>query len=98
VLVTADPAPPAKGSNVWTIEVRDSGGASVEGLTITPSAFMPDHGHPAPLKPTATAAGGGTYTVTPLYFFMAGYWEVTLSFQPTGGAKETVTFPICVPG
>jgi hypothetical protein len=98
VLQAADPAPPAKANNTWTIEIRDADQAPVGGLTITPSAIMPDHGHPPSVKPVATAKGGGTYEVTPLYFFMAGYWEVTLTFTPTGGAKQTIVFPICIPG
>src|SRR4051794_2517011 len=44
VLLTAEPAPPAKGDNTWTIEIRDAAQAPVDGLVITPSALMPDHG------------------------------------------------------
>jgi hypothetical protein len=98
VLVAAAPAPPVKGNNTWTVEIRDASQAPVEGLTITPSALMPDHGHPPSVKPVVTAKGGGTYEVTPLYLFMAGYWEVTLTFTPAGGTRETITFPICIPG
>jgi hypothetical protein len=98
VLTSADPAPPAKGDNTWTVRILDADGMPVDGLTITPSAIMPDHGHPPSVKPVATPAGDGAYSITPLYLFMAGYWEVTLQFQPAGSAKQTVVFPICIPG
>jgi hypothetical protein len=99
VLVAADPTPPIrKGNNTWTVEIRDASQMPVDGLAITPTAIMPDHGHPPSVKPTATAAGGGRYTIMPLDLFMAGYWEVTLTFQPPTGDKESVLFNICVPG
>jgi hypothetical protein len=98
VLTSANPGPPAKGDNTWTVRILDANGVPVDGLTVTPAAIMPDHGHPPSVKPIATAGGDGTYTVTPLYFFMAGFWEVTLTLQPAGGAKDSVVFPICVPG
>jgi hypothetical protein len=98
VLVAADPAPPAKGNNMWTVEIRDANQMPVDGLTITPSALMIDHGHPPAVKPKAAALGNGQYTIMPLDLFMAGYWEVTLAWQPEGGARETIVFNICVPG
>jgi hypothetical protein len=99
VLVMADPAPPAKGNNSWTVEIRDASQAPVDGLTITGAANMPDHGHPPSVKPVVKATGApGQYSVMPLDFFMAGYWEVTLTFQPPGGAKESIVFNICIAG
>ena len=65
---------------------------------MTPTAFMPDHGHPSSVKPAATDVGGGMYEVTPLYLFMAGYWEVTLTFVPPGGVKQAIVFPLCISG
>ena len=98
VLVAADPAPPIKGNNTWTIEIRDANNIPVDALTVTASANMRDHAHPPSVTPVATAAGHGRYTVTPLYLFMAGLWDITLTLQPAAGAKDTVLFPICIPG
>jgi hypothetical protein len=97
VLVTADPAPPIKGDNTWTVRILDANQMPVDGLSITPSANMPDHNHPPSVKASVTPAGNGSYTVMPLYLFMAGFWEVTLTLQPPGGAKDSVIFPICIP-
>jgi len=100
VLVESVPGPPAKGTNAWTVKILDAGGAPQDGLTITGAANMPDHRHPATVKPVVTPVDGsaGTYSVTPVYLFMPGYWEVTLTLQPAGGTKDTVVFPVCIPG
>jgi hypothetical protein len=39
----------------------------------------------------------GTYAITPLYLFMAGYWEVTLTIQ-VGATRDDVVFPVCISG
>jgi hypothetical protein len=100
VLVESDPGPPIKGTNAWTVKILDGNGAPQDGLTITGAANMPDHRHPTTVKPVVTPAGGGTgtYSVDPVYLFMPGYWEVTLTLQPPAGAKDTVVFPLCIPG
>jgi hypothetical protein len=97
VLVKADPAPPIKGDNTWTVRILDANQMPVDGLSITPSANMPDHNHPPSAKPVVTPLGNGSYSMTPLYLFMAGFWEVTLTLQPAGGDKDSVVFPICIP-
>jgi hypothetical protein len=97
-LMISDPAPPAKGTDVWTVMVVDASAAQVDGLTMTAVPFMPDHNHGTSVKAAVTGTGGGVYLVTPLYFFMAGYWEITLSFASDGGAAaDSVMFPICIP-
>jgi hypothetical protein len=100
VLVESVPGPPAKGTNAWTVKILDASGAPQDGLTITGVPNMPDHRHPATVRPVVTPIEGsaGTYSVTPVYLFMPGYWEVTLTLQVTGGAKDTVVFPVCIPG
>src|SRR5215467_6438806 len=45
VLLTADPAPPARGTDTWTLKITDAGGTSQPGLTVGVLPFMPDHGH-----------------------------------------------------
>jgi hypothetical protein len=98
ILLESTPAPPARGSDAWTVKIVDADGAAQDGLTVVASPFMPDHGHPATVKAVVTPLGGGVYSMTPLYLYMPGYWEVTLTLQPPGGAKDRVMFPICIPG
>jgi hypothetical protein len=96
-LVAAAPLPPAKGPNTWHVQIQDAGGAGVDILgKVTP--FMPDHNHGTSVKAVVTPEGSGAYTVDPLNLFMAGYWEITLELAPTGGGKDSVLFPVCIPG
>jgi hypothetical protein len=60
--------------------------------------FMPDHGHGTGVKAVVTPTGSdGRYEVAPLYLFMPGYWEVTLTVQ-TGAVRDDVVFPVCISG
>ena len=98
--------PPAKGTNVWTIEVDDATTAApVDGLTITVTPRMPDHRHGTKTV-AVTPAGAGQYTVNPLYLYMVGYWEITLGISRAPDAdagivsapSETAMFPVCISG
>ena len=54
VLVQADPAPPSRGINNWTLKILDTAGKPVTDAAIEIKPFMPDHGHPSSVKPTVT--------------------------------------------
>jgi hypothetical protein len=97
VLVKSVPGPPAEYSNDWTVQILDANGAPVDGLTMTGLPRMPDHTHPTSVIPVVTPKGGGLYDVSPVFLFMPGYWETTLTLQPATGAKDTVMFPFCIP-
>ena len=97
VLVSGDPAPPAKGNNTWQLSITDPSGAPVDGATIDVKPFMPEHGHGTSVTPTVTAAGGGKYTVTPLYLFMPGLWQVTIT-ATKGSTSDRAVFSFCIEG
>jgi hypothetical protein len=46
---------------------------------------------------TITSNGDGTYTFTPLYFFMAGLWQVAIK-ATSGPDTDTTSFYFCVAG
>lgn len=96
--VDADPAPPAKGNNIWTVKITGKDGKPLSGATIETTSYMPDHAHTSPIKPTATEKDPGTYEVTPVNLFMPGVWEVTLDVTPAGGSAEAVKFTFCIAG
>jgi hypothetical protein len=96
VLVEAEPAPPARGSNTWTVTVRDAAGAPVEGATINVKAFMPAHGHSS-TPPAVTPGADGTYEIDPLVLFMPGLWEITITVESSAGNDEAL-FAFCVAG
>ena len=87
---------PAKGTDTWNIEVLDASGAPTDGVVTGVSPWMPDHRH-GTTPVMVSAAGAGTYTLTPLYLYMAGYWEITVNLAGTGSAADSAMFPICVP-
>ena len=102
-LVTASPAPPAKGLNAWTLQVVDAGGAPVVGAVVTVKPFMPDHGHGSSLVPSATPTdAAGRSSVTGLELFMAGVWEVSIlvALPADAGvsATDTAKLTFCVDG
>jgi len=98
VLVSAQPAPPARGTNTWTVKVLDASGQPMTDLHLDAAAFMPDHGHGSDVVPQVGANGDGTYSVGPLYFFMPGVWRVTLSDADGGTAAQSGVFFLCVEG
>jgi len=98
VLEAGDPAPPVKGNNTWTVQVRDSDGAPLTGATVTVHPFMPDHGHGTSVVPQVSAGDGdGEYTVDPLYLFMPGLWEITITAE-SGDVSDSAKFSFCVEG
>ena len=69
--------------------------------TITVTPFMPDHGHGTSVRAVVTAQPDGSFSVTPLYLFMAGVWRVTIAVgvgASDAGASESVAFFFCVAG
>lgn len=103
VIAKADYMPPVTANNTWTLKVLDMSGQPVNDAVLTfPTAghpsdpWMPDHGHPD-THAAATNNHDGTYTVTPLYFFMAGVWSTLIEAQ-VGSTTDTTTFTVCVGG
>lgn len=97
-LVSADPAPPALNTNTWTLKLVDASGAPVTNATFPKiSPYMPDHGHGSTATPAATSNGDGTYSITPLYFFMGGLWQITIDAQ-SGSQTDSAVFSFCVAG
>ena len=95
--VSANPAPPIKGDNTWTLEFEDLAGEPVEGLTIVAVPMMPDHGHGTPVNAEVTVMPTpGQYELSPVNLFMTGYWEITLELTLPEGETDTVMFGFCV--
>jgi hypothetical protein len=96
VLVSSDPAPPADETNVLVLQVLDATGAPVTGATIDVKATMPlmSHGTSAI---TVSPNPDGSYTLQPVYLFMAGLWEIAINVS-ANGQKDTTSFYFCVAG
>jgi hypothetical protein len=95
VLVSSTPAPPANETNVFVLRILDASGQPVTDATfpnINPR--MRTHGT---AKVTATSNGDGTYTLQPVYLFMAGLWEIDITAQ-SGSATDSAAFFFCIAG
>lgn len=98
VLQNANPGPPALNGNAWVVQLTDMSGNPVSGATFTSiKPWMPDHGHGSSAIPSATDNHDGTYSIAPLYFFMAGLWQVTFAVQ-ANGMTDSAVFSFCVQG
>jgi hypothetical protein len=96
----AEPLIPAKGHDVWTIQVTDAGGQPINGgqITFDGTPFMPCHNHATSVFPTATPAGtDGTYTIDPVYFTMTGIWTVTFAIKSADAKEDRVLFQFVIP-
>ncbi len=97
---SANPAPPAKGSNVWTLKVlRGADRSPLSGAKVVVTPFMPDHGHGASGTPVIDDKGDGSYEVRDIYLSMPGYWRTTVSVTPSGESTPSeVQFHLCLDG
>jgi hypothetical protein len=89
-----EPAPPARGNNVFHVQVNDAAGAALE-VELAVDLRMPDHGHGTSVKPVR-------YTVRPLYLFMPGVWRIEFDAYAPGASAEPaldrVALHFCVEG
>lgn len=96
VLVSADPAPPARDLNAWTVQVQDAAGNPLSGASLAVKLWMPDHGH-GPATVPIIAASGADISVKQMNLFMAGVWQITLT-ATVNGQTDSATFTFCVEG
>jgi hypothetical protein len=99
-LMTADPAPPARGDNTWNIQINamTSGvvGNGVAGGSLSVTPFMPDHAHGSPIQVVVTDKGGGAYELSPVNLWMPGLWQTTIEATSASGTDVAV-FAFCIP-
>ncbi len=93
-LASADPAPPARFDNDWTIQVLDAADNPVDGVTVTVLPFMPDHGHGT--SPVVVSAGTEpmTHDLSAISFWMPGLWQVHVHLND--GDTHEVIFSFCI--
>ncbi len=73
-------------------------GASVDGLTVTMTPWMPAMGHGASVTPQTTAMGEGRYLLSNVSVFMPGEWQLRTKLSdpstPQGGDSVEPTFSV----
>jgi hypothetical protein len=99
VLVEADPAPPAKNDNAWDIQVLAPSGEPMDGMTLTVTPFMPDHGHGTPVVAEVVPEGSeGRYSIFPVNLWMPGLWRVRIAIADDSTTVDTVEYLFCIEG
>jgi hypothetical protein len=97
VLVESNPSPPpVEVQTTWTIQVNDGSGNPLPNATVAvPLPYMPFHGHYTDQQPSVQQGSNGQWTISNLYFFMPGVWQITV--QVTNNSDvEDVLFHLCL--
>ncbi|HEY3807264.1 MAG TPA: FixH family protein [Kofleriaceae bacterium] len=95
-LISAAPAPPARGDNKWVVEVDAASGGAVPHADVAATPFMPDHGHGTPMKVGVTPlATPGQYELAPLNLWMPGYWEISVT-ATSSNDHDSAVFKLCI--
>jgi hypothetical protein len=97
VLMNAQPAPPAKGNNTWTLKLLGATGTPIQNVTISIKTWMPMMRHGSSIAPRQAANADDTYSISNLYLTMDGIWQVTFTAQ-SGSMKDTAMYTFCVGG
>lgn len=84
---TAPDQPPSPGVSDVELFVFDADSMPVDGLDIDVTPWMVSHAHGASVKPTVTAQGGGHYIASSVSLYMAGAWELRMTFA--GAATDS---------
>jgi hypothetical protein len=100
ILLASDPAPPALGSNKFSLKIVRADGSAVTG-EVKPDLSMPDHHHPITVRPAMSFDSATvTYTADPVYLFMPGVWRVQFASYDgaadAGAPLDTGVFFFCV--
>jgi hypothetical protein len=89
------PDPLVRGQNVGQVTVVDQSGQPIDGLTLKVLPWMPSHGHGTSAGVGITDTGGGVFIANPLYLFMAGEWQLKMTFE--GNLSDTATATVEIP-
>lgn len=98
-LLESVPGPPVKGDSTWRIQVTDMDNTPLDGLTVTVTPFMPDHGHGTPIAAEVSElAEPGEYEAGPVNLWMPGLWETTVEVTDGADMTDAATFSFCIEG
>jgi hypothetical protein len=70
------PQPPERGQLEGKLVLTDLTGAHVEGVTLTVTPWMPEHGHGSSVVPTVDPDGMGGFVISNLFLAMPGTWQL----------------------
>jgi len=89
---------PQLGLNTWVFVITDAAGSPAQVTFTAERPWMPMHGHGQSTDVVITPGDAGTYTISGIDPFQAGWWEIKLDMPPSdGGADDKMAFDVCVP-
>lgn len=99
-LMSAAPAPPARGNNTWVVQINmmSAGvvGAPLTGATLKVTPFMPAHQHGTGVPVEVTPMGDpGQYQLSPVNLWMQGVWETTIR-ATLDTTSDSAVYKFCV--
>lgn len=99
-MMSATPAPPARGNNTWVFQISSMTGgvvgAPMDGATLQVTPYMPLHGHDAGVVvEISPLADPGTYELKPVNLWMPGVWETTIK-ATSGTTSDTTIYKFCI--
>jgi len=86
--------PLSRGVNSLAIAIVDEQGTPIEGVQLTVTPWMLNHGHGASVKPTVEPQADGIYVLTNVSFFMPGVWSLRIKMAGPLNDEAVVTFSI----
>jgi hypothetical protein len=100
-LMSATPAPPARGNNTWLVQINmmSAGvvGAPLTGATLKVTPFMPAHQHGTGVPVEITPMGDpGQYQLSPVNLWMNGVWETTIR-ATLDTTSDSAVYKFCIP-
>jgi len=92
---TSPNQPPIRGVIAVQLSVTNAAnGDTQDGLTLGVDPVMPVMGHGSSVMPQVSAIGDGVFVATDVYLFMAGRWNLDISFA--GSVTDNATIPLDV--
>lgn len=88
------PQPPERGLNEAKLTLTGAAGQPLDGLMLTVTPWMPQHGHGTSVSPTVTPNGNGTWTVSNLYLAMPGQWQLRVDVSGAVNDELVASFDI----
>ena len=76
------------------VDVKAADGTAVDGAAVAVTPWMPAMNHASTKTPVVSAASGGGYGASPVFFQMAGSWEVRVEAQLPDGRTGAYTLAV----
>jgi len=98
-MMSAEPSPPARGDNTWTVSIVDMNGQPLGGANLAVTPFMPAHQHGTPITVGVMPVDGtpGQYKLSPVNLWMPGVWETTIRATSADGlTNDSALYTFCI--